>query len=1324
MKRVLLAILTLLTATAMWAYSGLYISQSTIGNGLDSQTITALAKDRLGRLWIGSNVGVTVISNGKITNIRDMASEGGLVILGKISSIVCTDNPLISSVDRILHYDIKADSALTVRFHGNLLHTDDFLLEDHVVTFYDKESRALYAYDMDKHTCSQIAVFKNNNYAFSKIVRSDKDSLNLYLADDMLGVFRYNRTDGTLNRVNEIPAPIDAKATITDNSNTLWISFPGNGIAGYYIGSGYEKIAEYNTSNCDMLSNEVSIIAPLPDGNLLISQADAGTCVINRKQINNKIDIELIRDLKNVTTLLTNQNEKETLFGTLRHGLISMKRTMIGQIRHLHEQQDGIISYENYTAAYEEPEGTVLFATVGNGIRRIDLNTHQETDFPETENLLVNSMCRYDNDRMLIAEKTHGLMIFNRKTGHIEDIRSDALKQIMPLNKTDNILLASDTENNIYICNADGHQYLIRPTGELRQFTLKTDKDLTEPFVDNLCISPYAVYVTNRSTILEVDNTTLHVRQVYQNRSNIFHNITSIAADSEGNLFFTEPEGLHSYDPRSNTDQLIVKTWGSGRFMSVAVDLRNRIWFTTTQEYIHMYDQSSKELLVYSVGDGVPSSHFINDFSISTRAGFILFPHASGVVTIDTNGSLLYDTKPVNVSFISARTEKRIINPKETANASKSQFRLPAKYRELRLEFSANDFNPLYPHLFTYNIYRNGIPVMSVNSTETTISLPRMDVGTYTVEVRQVYRKGLSDPVKVVTFKIPRPFLGTIPGVLLSLILVVTFGYTIAKFSSNIEKNKMEKAMAAQDIKNREDKIAFLSNIAHELRTPLSLIYNPVKDFLQEKSVDGIDYERMERIFNQVNKMTVMVNMILDSSRADVSKADIMVEEVDLNQWINFLLEDYRIDCYGKGFSLKFIMDNSIDKVLIDKRIIETGLSNMVNNAIKYSVSGTTITVSTSKLDNDKIRIAVKDQGRGFTCDPEDLFKRYYRDNVDKNIPGYGLGLPYARLQLSLVGGTMSAMNNEDGVGSTFYMEFPTAIANNGTPIHQGKKGHTGGDHISNKRANGSTAHDTDEGMAQDFDTANMTVLLVGADDDELQLLTSEFQDKFRLVITSDNKKDTVLMLKQQNIDIVVSDIQLTDTDGFELCRYIKTTLDISHIPVILLTSRTDPRNKNVGYKAGADAFLTRPFDYKQMFNIIRSQLAGRFEIKHQYNFGFFNMISPDQTFSMTDEQFIESLNKLINDRITDASFSSADVLKALKVSQNLLYKKLDGLLGTDIDTYIMRIRVGLVQDKLINTDLDLDKIASQTGYTDVEQMNSSFKRVTGKTVWSIRETS
>lgn len=1315
MKRLFLLLLTVLSVVNMYAYNGLYISQSTIGNGMDSQTITSLAKDRLGRLWIGSNVGVTVISNGKVTNIRDMASEGGLVILGKISSIVCTDNALISSEDRILHYDLKADSALTVRFNGNLLHTDAFLLEGSYATFYDNESRALYSYNMENRSCEQIAVFKGSEaYSFSKIVRPDKDSLNLYLADDLLGIFRFNRTNEILEQVKEIPYPINAQATMIDNSNTLWVSFPGNGIAGFYLGGSYEKIAQYNTANCDMQTDDVSLISQLPDGNLIISQADAGVCVINRKINNNKIQTELIDDVRNITSILINPDVKEILFGTLRHGLISMKKTIIGQIRHLHEQKDGIISFENYTSAFEEPDGTVLFGTSGNGIRRVDLRTQQETDFTDTRNLLVNSMCRYDSDRLLISEKTHGLMLFNRKTGKVEPVKSDALKSILPLNKIENLRLASDSENNIFIFNADGNHYLLRQDGTINRFSLKADNDMTEPLVDNVCISPYAIYITSHSTILEIDNRTLKVRQIYKNKTKNIYNITSIAADSQGNLFFSEPAGLHFYDPRSNTDELIVKTWGSGRFMNVAVDPRNRIWFTTTNEYLQMYDRSSKELLVYTVEDGVPSSHFINDFSFCTNAGIILFPNASGVVTIDTNGSLLNDTKPVDVLFISARTEKRVISQKDIANSVIRPFRLPAKFRELILEFSANDFNPIYPHLFTFNIYRNDIPIISVTSSETTVSLPRMDVGTYTVEVQQAYRKGMSDPVKIVSFKIPRPFIGTIPGVLLMLTMVVVFGYSIAKFSTNKEKNKMERAMAAQDIKNREDKIAFLSNIAHELRTPLSLIYNPVKDSLQEKSVDGIDYERMERIFNQVNKMTVMVNMILDSSKADVSKADISIEEVDLNQWLNFLLEDYRIDCYGKGFSLKFLMDNSIGKVHIDKRIIETGLSNMVNNAIKYSLSGTTITVSTSKLDDDTIRIAVKDQGRGFNCDPEDLFKRYYRDNVDKNIPGYGLGLPYARLLLSLVGGTMSAMNNSDGVGSTFYMDFPAAPDNHKSNTKlPGKK-------ISQTEM----AANTDEGLPQDFDLANMTVLFVGADDDELQTFTSEFQSKFRLILTANKGAETVNMLKRMNIDIVVSDIDLADTNGFELCRVIKSTFEISHIPVILLTSRSDPRNKDLGYKTGADAFLTRPFDFKQMFNIIRSQLAGRFEIKHQYNFGFFNEISPDQTFSFTDEQFAMTLNSIIREHMSDKSFNTNTVIQKLNISHTLLLKKMDRLLGTNFDTYVMRIKISLVQERLENTDEDLDKIASDTGYANVELMNSSFKRVTGKTVWSIREKS
>ena len=530
-----------------------------------------------------------------------------------------------------------------------------------------------------------------------------------------------------------------------------------------------------------------------------------------------------------------------------------------------------------------------------------------------------------------------------------------------------------------------------------------------------------------------------------------------------------------------------------------------------------------------------------------------------------------------------------------------------------------------------------------------------------------------------------------------------------------MEKNRMEKAMAAQDIKNREDKIAFLSNIAHELRTPLSLIYNPVKDFLQEKSVDGIDYERMERIFNQVNKMTVMVNMILDSSRADINKADILIEDVNLNEWINFLLEDYRIDCYGKGFSLKFLMDNSIGTVSIDKRIIETGLSNMVNNAIKYSTAGTTITVSTEKRGN-MIRVSVRDQGRGFSCDPEDLFKRYYRDNVDSNIPGYGLGLPYARLQLSLIGGNMSAMNNDDGVGSTVFMEFPASVGRNGAPAKQ----EDGKGEIT--PAPEGTEDNTQEGMAQDFDTNNMAILFVCDNQEELDAFNDEFDGMFQTILTAHDGTEAVKLLLRNPVDLVISDTDMPEMNGFELCRKIKGTLEISHIPVILLTSRTDTRNKNLGYKMGADAFIPKPYDTKQMYAIIRSQLGGRFEIKRQYNFGFFSKMSLDQTFSVTDEEFISSLNSLIDQFISDPSLNDDYILKQTGISRAVMRKKMEALLGTDLDGYLSRIRISIVKDKLTSTDEEPETIARETGFSSVEAMNKAFKRETGKTVFETRE--
>lgn len=221
-----------------------------------------------------------------------------------------------------------------------------------------------------------------------------------------------------------------------------------------------------------------------------------------------------------------------------------------------------------------------------------------------------------------------------------------------------------------------------------------------------------------------------------------------------------------------------------------------------------------------------------------------------------------------------------------------------------------------------------------------------------------------------------------------------------------------------------EEKLSFLANIVHELRTPLLLIYSPVKELLRKMDLDNKDYERIKGIYNQVNKMTSMINLILDGSRNKIRREDLVPETIELNTWINSILADYDILCSSGGHRIIFRPDPKIHSTVIDKNIIETGLSNLLNNAVKYSPRGSEITVVTKKTGK-QVSITVKDKGRGFCCDAEELFQKHFREKPDDRVPGYGLGLTYVRSLMELAEGTVTASHNDDGIGSSFCLTFP-----------------------------------------------------------------------------------------------------------------------------------------------------------------------------------------------------------------------------------------------------------------------------------------------------------
>ena len=392
-------------------------------------------------------------------------------------------------------------------------------------------------------------------------------------------------------------------------------------------------------------------------------------------------------------------------------------------------------------------------------------------------------------------------------------------------------------------------------------------------------------------------------------------------------------------------------------------------------------------------------------------------------------------------------------------------------------------------------------------------------------------------------------------------------------------------------------------------------------------------------------------------------------------------------------------------KVNMDVRLMEAAVNNIMNNAIKYSDTGT-ITISTGH-DRNKIWIRFHDEGRGFKCRPEELFKRYYREN--ENIPGYGLGLSHAKLMVEAMGGSITAQKN-DGPGSTFTIEIPDDLTDSiqntkPQPVQQ-----------MNDVANLDVIDEPSQTDEVNFNTKSMTLLIVDDQDDILQFIKDEYSPLFKTIYTAHDGKEALDLIRQRMPNVVVSDIMMPRMNGFELCKTIKTDLELSSIPVILLTSRSDPKNQDMGYKMGADSFLPKPFDSKLLYKIIRSQLKNRFEIKRQYATSFFTAISEDQTFSAADEQFVLKLNRFIRENLSNTMLGVDMVVDHMNVSRTTLFNKMNNLVGASTNKYIRRIRIDVAKEMLSKTNKSVGTIAEETGFSESQYFSTVFKQETGMT--------
>lgn len=543
-------------------------------------------------------------------------------------------------------------------------------------------------------------------------------------------------------------------------------------------------------------------------------------------------------------------------------------------------------------------------------------------------------------------------------------------------------------------------------------------------------------------------------------------------------------------------------------------------------------------------------------------------------------------------------------------------------------------------------------------------------------------------------------------AVLITVVIIETFRRALKR-----KEEKLKWAMKEHEQQVYEEKVRFLINISHELRTPLTLIHAPLSRILKSLSPEEPQYLPIKAIYRQSQRMKNLINMVLDVRKMEVGESKIQIKPHFLNQWIEHISQDFISEGEAKNVRIRYQLDPQIETVSFDKDKCEIILSNLLINALKHSPENTEITIISELLpEKDRIRISITDQGSGLKqVNTQKLFTRFYQGSGEQN--GTGIGLSYSKILVELQGGSIGAYDNQEA-GATFFIELP--LRQESEEIICQPKAYL-------NELMSDDSHEQAPGN-DDFDTTPYTVLVVDDNPDLTDFLKKSLGEYFKRVVIASDGVEALQLIRSHTPDIIVSDVMMPRMNGYELCKSIKEDITISHIPIILLTARDDQQSQLSGYKNGADAYLTKPFEIEMLMEIIRNRLKNRESTKKRYLNAGVIPAPEESTFSQADETFLLKLNKIIQENLDNSSLDIAFICKEIGMSRASLYNKLKALTDMGANDYINKFRMEKAIAYITGTDMTFTEIAEKVGFTTSRYFSTAFKQYTGETPTQYKE--
>ena len=1269
-----------------------YFRQISLEQGLSQSRVQCIYRDHLGVIWIGTKWGLNSYDQSELKSyFHDREQPNSLpdnfirfITEDRLGDLYVSTNKGIAIYNKAenqfqpLKYNGKPFNAWSyLQIGDNFLFGGEETLYQYNLT--DKSITTIFPdIDGDKLKCI------NRIFQWSPdmlITSSKKDGLWMY---DLIKKKMYRCPFVKEREINTI---------FVDSQNRLWVSFYGKGIACYSKEG--KRLFSLSTKNSG-LNNDI-IFDFLEKDNQLWIATDGGGINILDFQTMKFSHLKHISDdeqsLPNNSIYRLYKDQMDNIWiGSIHGGLFAIKKVFIKTYKDVPLNNPNGVSERTVVSIFEDKDTLLWIGTDGGGINSFDQKTNTFHHYPTTYGEKVTSITDFSENELLLSCFNKGVFTFNKRTAQMQPfpIINDSISK-REFSSGDLVNLYA-TKDNIYILGAKVYIY----NKHTRQTSI-----LYAPQIDiQRQIAMQAIYSDDTHLYLMGTNNLFKLNFKTNELSSLVNmkegdDFTSACRDDKGNFWIGSNFGLLFYNKQTGkTEKIHTNLFNS--VSSLAYDKKGKVWIGA-QNMFFAYIINEKRFVILDESDGVPSNELIFTPIPALRTPNLYIGGTMGLVRINTD--IIFES---NSSPILKLLEVKLNGKSTLKQVNNNCISIPWNHSSFNIKVIADEKNSFRKHLFRYVI--TGKDKMVIESYLQTLELGTLASGEYTISVSCDSSNGeWSQPTEILTIIVSPPWWKST----WFIILCIFFAFLVAGvvFFSLIRKkeNRLKREMREHEKKIYEEKIRFLINISHELRTPLTLIYASLKRILNKEVKQDELPEYLQGAFKQANQMKDIINIVLDARKMEVGQEVLHISSHPLHKWIQEVAETFQTASKAKEIEITYDFDDSIQYIAYDDTKCKVVLSNLIMNALKYSPNQTRIVIKTIRT-NESIQVHVQDQGIGLdNVDIKKLFTRFYQGKHNEG--GSGIGLSYAKMLIDLHGGRMGAFNNKDR-GATFFYEIPANLQEQEVSCPQ----HSYLNELL------SSPEEEEKIESGSFSLQGYSLLIVEDKQDLREFLKNALKDKFKKIYQAENGLVALEVIKQQQPDIIVSDVMMPQMNGYQLCKEIKENLNISHIPVILLTARADSESQMLGYKLGADAYLPKPFEMEMLLSVIQNQMRNREYIKSRYRGNQFILSPQEATFSNADEQFMIKLNEMIDQNLSQPDLDVKFLTAQMAMSRTSLYNKVKELTGMGANDYINRRRIDKAIILLTQSDMSITEISEQVGFTYQRYFSTLFKEMKGMT--------